>query len=1166
MATVEGSLRLFDGFSAPLNSMLNALNLTISAFENMQRLSASPVDTSVIDGMRDAAMEAGAAYRQMQDDMARARQNAATISAHGAPPVDIPINPPAVPPVTWAANNLDVFTNSGIERFEQEIQSANTMLERLNDTQSQITQQAESASFLPADAITDIQALQSRIENLRAAIQQAEQNSLDIGSGEANAQLEHLRSQLAQILASQTNLNNAMQGMDIEDINAAYLRLSQNVGSVERSVRDSFSQPVEVPVVWRSDTLDVFTGTGAERFEQEIQSANAMLNQLAATQDAITQQAAASAILPPDAITDIQTLQNRVQDLQAAILAVEQSSLNVGSDEANMQLERLRSQLAQALSSQEALNAAMQGMDVESINGAFLRMSQNISNMTRSVRDDFSRPVEIPATWDTRGLEVFTSTGAERFEQELQSVNSMMNTLEQTQQRIASHAAGSTIFPPNAAADLSSLQNRLQAVQSRIAQIASNPVNIGSERASNELERLRTQLNQALTAQEALNSAADRMDISAANDAYNRLSEAVSDTERYIRDNVDEQGRFNQLIEQGAGEANQLMQAIGRMVAAYATLQTGRQILNVSDTLIQTQSRLNLMNDGLQTTQALTEMVYQAAQNSRGSFAEMASVVARFGNNAREAFSSSAEVVAFAELIQKQMTIAGTSTAEAQGAMLQLSQALGSGVLRGDELNSIFEQAPNLIRNIADYLGVGIGQIREMAKEGELTADVVKNAIFAAADEINENFASMPRTWGQVWQSFQNTALMVFQPVLQRINDFANSNVFKGFIAQAEGAMFAVSNAVLAIFDLISGVGNFLYDNWSWVSPVIYGVVAALVAYNAVMGIAWLTTLKDLAGKAAHAVASAAQTAALIALTIAQDGLNAAIRACPVTWIVIGILAIITVIVTLIRYFDVFGAKSTSVFGTVCGLISIVIHFFCNLLLTVANVFLGIISAAGACGENILTAFHNSISGVKGFFFDLLSTALGVIAKICSALNQLPFIEFDFSGIVGKADEFAAKAAAARADKLEYKSIAEAFSGGFHTFDAFSSGWAKDAFQSGAAIGDGIINKLKSNFEQPDYGSDSTANQLDGIYGNTGDTAANTAAAADALDYTEEDLAYLKDIAEREAINRYTTAEITVNQENTNYVDKDTDLDGVMDFWANSFAEKLEISGEGVHP
>lgn len=346
-------------------------------------------------------------------------------------------------------------------------------------------------------------------------------------------------------------------------------------------------------------------------------------------------------------------------------------------------------------------------------------------------------PVEVPVQWQSDSLEVFTTTGYERFQQEVQSANNMLNTLNQTQAQIEQTASDIDLLPDAAVQDISSLGQRLQTVQQRIQEISSDPVNAVSEDSNAQLEQLREQLDSLIQQQNELNAAMESGDISDINVAYLQLSQNLNNTERFIGDNTDEQERFNREIEEGIHQANELTDTIKNAVLAYVSIQSIGNALNISDELMQTISRLNMMNDGVQSTQELVNMVYAAAQDARGSFSEMADVVARFGNNAKDAFSSSEEVVAFADLVQKQMTIAGASTQEASNAMLQLSQALGSGTLRGDELNSIFEQAPNLIQSIADYLDVPIGKIREMASEGELSADVVKAAIFADADEIN---------------------------------------------------------------------------------------------------------------------------------------------------------------------------------------------------------------------------------------------------------------------------------------------------------------------------------------------------------------------------------------------------------------------------------------------
>lgn len=793
-------------------------------------------------------------------------------------------------------------------------------------------------------------------------------------------------------------------------------------------------------------------------------------------------------------------------------------------------------------------------------------------------------PVNVPIQWETDGMDVFTGTGVERFQQEVQSANDMLNTLNTTQARISQTAQGMDILPDAAVQDMNTMQQRLSAIQQRIQQIENNPVNVGADNANAELEQLRMQLNQAIQEQNSLNRAMQNMDVSAANDAYLRLSQTVGNTERYIRDNVDEQGRFNQEVSAGTQQANELTNTIKRAVAAYVSIQTVGKALNISDELVQTTSRLNMMNDGVQTTAELVNMVYAAAQDARGSFSQMADVVARFGNNAKDAFSSSEEVVAFADLIQKQMTIAGASTQEAANAELQLSQALGSGVLRGDELNSIFEQAPNLIQNIADYLDVPIGKIREMAADGELSADVVKAAIFSAADDINSKFNEMPMTWGQIWQSMQNTALIAFQPVLQRLNDLANSEAFQTFIQGAIEAMATLANILLNIFELVGTVGGFIADNWSVISPIIYGVIAALAVYAAYLGIVKGIEIASAAATAIHSVAMSAKIGVMAALTgqtmaatAAQMGYNGALYACPVVWIIVLIIALIAVIMAVCSAIAKMTGIANSGFGVITGGVNVVIQFFKNLGLTVANIALGIGNAIAALASNMMTAFHNAICSVQSWFYNLLSTALSVIEGICSALNKLPFVEFDYSGISSAADDYAAKASEAAGNKEDYQSISDAFNEGFTTFDAFQDGWTSDAFNAGAAWGDGIADKV-SNFSLSDvFGQTDIPNVGDytsgfndaiansGVGDSIGNIDDNTGKIKDSLDVTEEDLKYLRDIAEQESINRFTTAEVTINQTNNNNVSSDTDLDGFITALDDAMGEAIdEVTNGGT--
>lgn len=525
------------------------------------------------------------------------------------------------------------------------------------------------------------------------------------------------------------------------------------------------------------------------------------------------------------------------------------------------------------------------------------------------------------------------------------------------------------------------------------------------------------------------------------------------------------------------------------------------------------------------------------------------------------------------------MTIAGASTQEAANAELQLSQALGSGVLRGDELNSIFEQAPNLIQNIADYLNVPIGKIRSMAQDGELSADVVKQAVFAATDEINANFENMPMTWGQMWTVFQNDATMAFQPVLQRLNDLANTDGFQEFATNAINDLAVVAGVVLDIFEGIGSIGTFVQDNWQIIGPVVYGVVAALAAYATYVGITNAIDMISTGIKItmcvasyAHAAATGTEASATAAATAAQYGLNTAMLSCPLTWIVVGIMALIIVLVALCNHFSGAGHIAQSAFGVVTGSVNVAIQYFKNLGLSVADVFIGIWNAAGACATNVETAFHNSISHVQTRWYNMLSTALTVVSGICSALNKLPFVEFDYSGITSAADNYASKAAAAAGNTKDYTSVTDAFNKGIKTYDVYQSGWAKDAYTAGAAWGDGVTSKIKNTISSKATNIPSANNYPNALASsnaataaNTADTAKNTAKTANTLSASSEDLKYLRDIADREYVNKFTTAQIKVEMINHNNVNNDMDLDGMAEHLRSKIEEEMNAAAEGEH-
>ena len=430
----------------------------------------------------------------------------------------------------------------------------------------------------------------------------------------------------------------------------------------------------------------------------------------------------------------------------------------------------------------------------------------------------------------------------------------------------------------------------------------------------------------------------------------------------------------------------------------------------------------------------------------------------------------------------------------------------------------------------------------------------------------------------------ENVGAGIYPAVLDLVQTVQNN--LPQINAAAMGLATVLGFGITLLTNLVGGAvafGSAVSDNWSWIEPIVWGVVAALGAYGAVLLAvngaqmvhnaleAVSNGLKTVAAahSAIKAGASLAEAAATNTAAGAQIGLNAALLACPVTWVVIGVIALIAAVVGVIRYLDIFGAKSTTVFGTFMGVLSVAGQFL-------YNVISGAVAVVFAACSNIGTAFHNTIANVQGWWYGLLSTALTVVEGICAALNKLPFVEFDYSGISAQADEFAAKSAEAYGSVKEYESIGDAWG------SAWSDNWAADAFQAGAAWGDGIADKVGGFFDGMGYtpgsmddlmekyggayppGTDSFA--MDGLGGDVSDIAGNTGSMAKSLEISGEELEYLRDIAERDAINRFTTAEVKIDLTGmTNKIEGTTDIDGVIRELTDGFTEALVIAAEGVH-
>lgn len=678
-------------------------------------------------------------------------------------------------------------------------------------------------------------------------------------------------------------------------------------------------------------------------------------------------------------------------------------------------------------------------------------------------------------------------------------------------------------------------------------------------------------LNTFESMQQASGRAVDTAAIREAREEWAKAGTAFDAIEENIRNANNEQQKFNNSIRGGNNSANGLLSTIKKIAVAAGGIAGINKVQNISDKLASTKARLNLLVDDGGSVDVLEQKIMASAQRSRSVYFDTASAVAKLGLNAGNAFNGDMnQVIAFMEQVNKQFVIGGATAQEQSNAMIQLTQAMAAGALRGEELNSILDGAPGIARAIEKYMGIAEGSIKTVAQEGKVTAEVVKNAMFAMADETNAKFDSMPKTWAQIWVDMKNQALSMFAPILTKINQIGNSTKFQKVTTGLINGLAAVANVASSALDILIAIASVFVDNWGIIQPLVLGIAAAMLLYNGYLiannaitaisnaqkGLAAVQAYKAAVANTTLAATEKAEAMAKASATAAQYGFNAALLACPLTWILLIIIAVIAAIYMIVAAINKLTGSTISATGIIAGAFAVLGAFLINTFIVPAQ------NGFARFANFIGNVFNNPIAAVEVAFYDMFLTVLGYISKLAHAIedviNKIPGVTVD---ITSGLDNFYAGI-----EKAQQKVKDE-------------SGWVEyvkkmdfidysDAASAGYKFGQGIDDKIGGMFDASgldSMGAFDLSNTLDGIYGNTGDTAANTAATADALDIAEEDLAYLRDIAEREAINRFTTAEIKVEQHNENHISKDADLDGIMDAWANDFAEKLEVSEEGVH-
>ena len=460
---------------------------------------------------------------------------------------------------------------------------------------------------------------------------------------------------------------------------------------------------------------------------------------------------------------------------------------------------------------------------------------------------------------------------------------------------------------------------------------------------------------------------------------FNRLEAQLIKIANNTSKAAREQDNHNRKVKETNDSAGKLLSTVKKVVAAAAAFKMGKELFNLSDEMTQTSARLNLMsqgfqtssssgggsagaqqgadavNDSLQETKQLQEQIYLSAQRSRTSYLDTADVVAKLGQRAGDAFSGSDEVIAFAENLNKQFKIAGASQQEISSASLQLTQALGSGVLRGEELNAVFEAAPNVIQTIADYLGKPIGEIRGLAADGEITADIVKNAMLSATDTINEQFESIPKTWADAWTLAKNAGVNALDRTLDKLNEFLNSDIGEVALNGIIGAIEILADVAGGVVDLLASGASFVIENWDYVYPILIGIGAALAIAGAV-GLA--------------------------------SGLKTAAGWLSATWPFILIGALVGALVLGLTQAGVTFEQMGQVVGTVFGFIYAVGY---NLVADLWNLF-------AVFAEFFANVWNDPVGSVVRLFTGMLDTILGMVETVANAIDAV--LKTNMSGAV----------------------------------------------------------------------------------------------------------------------------------------------------------------------
>ena len=593
--------------------------------------------------------------------------------------------------------------------------------------------------------------------------------------------------------------------------------------------------------------------------------------------------------------------------------------------------------------------------------------------------------------------------------------------------------------------------------------------------------------------QKVSGKAIDTKAIQTARSELSRAQVSFNKIEKEINENRIAQEKFNNSVRGGTSAANGLWGKLKSIAGVYLGFQTVKSAINASDTYTSNTGRLNLITGELEKTRQLQQEIYEASQRSRTSYSDMTNAVAKLGITAKRSFSNTDEMVAFAEILNKQFKIAGTGAQEQSSAMYQLTQAMAAGKLQGDEFRSILENAPLLAQSIAKEMGVLPDKLKEMSSEGKITADIIKNALFNSAEEINELYKKLPMTFGDVWTQVVNKVNKGLEPLYSKLGEIWNNPKVQTFIDGLVNGFLMVSNVCIHLFEILA-------NGWSYIEPILIGLVTAYLPI--MISSIWSAVTAWLA----------------------------------MNWPILLVAAAVAAVILLAK-------KMGITFGDVCG-------YIC-----------GALEVVGAAISNVGVWFNNLWVDARIGFYSFINDVLDKLSSLAQKIQPLAeLFDVDLSGMISNAkSSVEGKITSLEGKKQTYTSL----SGAWEKGKASGSAWAD-------SIGDtlsGVMDKLGLNVSGNNLGTMGTGagtsgnSALDRIADNTGKIAGNTSELA----ASKEDLSYMRDLAEQEAINRYTMTDLKIEMNNNNNIASNMDLDTVVGYLQEKVYEGIMSTAEGVH-